>query len=324
MNPLVDIPAWPADQPLRYAVVGTGALGGYYGACLQRAGHEVHFLVHRDYPYVRAHGLRVDSVNGDFHLPQVRAYADVHEMPPCDVILLALKTTRNDLLPALLPPLLAPGGVVLVLQNGLGIEEQVAALVGPQRVMGGLCFLCSNKIGPGHIRHLDYGAIRLGEYRADQRPAGISPRMERLAQEFGQAGIEIRLSEDLVQARWEKLVWNIPFNGLSVVLQATTAEMMADAGIRALAGELMEEVAAGAAFQERRITLEFIAGMLESTARMRPYKTSMMLDYEARQPLELAAIFAAPLGVARQAGLAWPRIAMLYRQLCFMDNLNRK
>ncbi len=256
----------------RYAIIGSGALGGFYGARLQRAGLEVHFLLHRDYESVRQHGLLVESVAGDFRLPQVHAYQTVQEMPACDVVILALKTLQNHLLPDLLPPLMKSSGVVLVLQNGLGIEPEVAAVVGQDRVMGGLCFLCSNKIGAGHIRHLDYGQITLGDYANGYQPCGFTARMQQVAADFQQAGIVIEQSGDLFLARWKKLVWNIPFNGLSVVLNATTAEMMANEMTYALAQSLMQEVLKGAAacmqrvdLPNRQISPDFVKTMLDYT-----------------------------------------------------------
>lgn len=210
----------PSSRPFTYAIVGTGALGGFYGARLQQAGLEVHFLLHRDYEYVRHHGLTVDSPDGNFHLPHVHAYNQVEAMPACDVVIVALKTTQNHLLAKLLPSLVKEGGIVLVLQNGLGIEAEVAALVGSDRVMGGMCFLCSNKIAPGHIRHVDYKEIILADYAPHYAPCGISDRMKQVAADFERANIAIELSPDLLIARWRKLVWNIPFNGLSVVLDA--------------------------------------------------------------------------------------------------------
>ena len=111
---------------IRYGVIGTGALGGFYGGMLARAGREVHFLLRGDYEYVRENGLRVDSVMGDFRLPTVNAYAATDAMPACDVILVCVKTTENNCLPDLLRPLLRPGSVILMLQNGLGVEEDLA------------------------------------------------------------------------------------------------------------------------------------------------------------------------------------------------------
>ena len=93
-----------------YAIVGTGALGGFYGGRLQQAGLEVNFLLRSDYDQVKKHGLIVESPEGDFTLPHVRAYYDAHKMPQCDVIILALKTTQNHFLPQILPPLLKDNG----------------------------------------------------------------------------------------------------------------------------------------------------------------------------------------------------------------------
>ncbi len=320
-----EMTGFPEARPSRrYAILGTGALGGFYGARLQQAGLEVHFLLRSDYEQVRKQGLKIDSPDGDFALPDVRAYQDVQDMPPCDVVIVALKTTQNHLLPQLLPPVLKEKGVVLVLQNGLGVEAEIAKLVGQERVMGGLCFLCSNKVGPGYIRHLDYKVIALGDYSPDYQACGITPRMQEIAQDFEQADIPIELAEDLYLARWKKLVWNIPFNGLSVVLDATTAEMMADPQIYSLAKQLMKEVALGAAACDRPIPDAFISTMLEHTAQMKPYRTSMKIDYDERRPLEIESIFGNPLQTVQAKGsIQIPKIEMLYQQLKFLDARNR-
>jgi 2-dehydropantoate 2-reductase len=304
----------------RYAIIGTGALGGFYGGSLARAGCDVHFLLHGDYEHVRDHGLRVDSVEGDFVLPNVNAYGRAADMPRCDVVAVALKTTANDLLEELLPPVIADNGVVLVLQNGLGIEEQVAGIVGPDRVMGGLCFLCASKVGPGHIRHLDYGYITLAEYDSRHRPKGITERMRAIGGDFQAAGIRVNYAEDLVLARWKKLVWNIPFSGLSAVLDATTDRIMANEHSRALAEGLMREVAdAALAAAGREVPEAFIRSQLDDTVKMAPYSPSMLLDYRAGRPMEIEAIFGAPLRAAAAAGCPSPQIETMYRLLKFMD-----
>lgn len=305
-----------------YAILGTGALGGYYGACLQRAGLDVHFLLRSDYEYVNKRGLVIESPDDDFILPQVRAYSDVSQMPSCDVVVVALKTTQNHLLPQLLPPVVKDDGVVLLLQNGLGVEAEVAQIVGPERVMGGLCFLCSNKVGPGHIRHLDYKEIKLGEYAHKYQACGITERMRYIADDFERAGIPIRLAEDLLLARWQKLVWNIPYNGLSVVLDATTDELTASKYTRFLAEQLMREVVAGAAAYGCNIPDSFINQMLDHTVKMKPYRTSMKIDYDERRPLEVEAIFGNPLRAAQAAGVYLPQIATVYQQLKFLDAKN--
>jgi len=309
---------------LKYAILGSGALGGFYGAKLQQAGSEVHFLLHRDYQQVSSFGLIIESKDGDFHLPKVNAYDDVNNMPKCDVVVVALKTTHNDLLPKMLPNLVKEDGVVLVLQNGFGIEAEIAEILGNDKVMGGLCFLCSNKIAPGHIRHLDYGQIKLGEYSVNYNPVKITNRMQLVQEDFGNAGIKIELTEDLNQARWQKLVWNIPYNGLSVILNATTDELMGDIYTRKFVEQLMWEVAVGAKSDGRIIEDSFIQMMLDYTVKMTPYRTSMKIDYDENRPLEVEAIFGNPLRKAQEKGVSLPQIECLYLQLKFLDAKNHK
>lgn len=304
----------------RYAIIGTGAVGGFYGGLLARAGFDVHFLLHSDLEHVRRHGLKVESVQGDFHLPRVNAYGSTAEMPPCDVTILALKSTQNHLLAELLPPVMGERGAVLVLQNGLCPEADSAAIVGADRVLGGVCFLCSNKVGPGHIRHLDYGRIVLGEHRpAEAVPAGITARVESLLADLRSAGIDAHGSEDQWSARWKKLMWNIPFNGLSVALGASTDALIGNPFSAALAESLMEEVRHAAAACGREIDAGATREMIDHTREMVPYESSMRLDYLARRPMEVEAIFGDPVRAADRAGFDAKQIRMLYQQLKFLD-----
>ncbi|MEM8543498.1 MAG: putative 2-dehydropantoate 2-reductase [Cyanobacteria bacterium P01_H01_bin.119] len=320
-------PGSSTAAPRSYAILGTGALGGYYGACLQRGGLTVHFLLRSDYHHVRDRGLTVKSVAGDFSLPQVHAYSRVEEMPPVDVVVIALKTTQNHCLQTLLPPLLKPDTIILLLQNGLDIEAEVAAIAPQHVLLSGLCFICSNKVGPGAIHHLDYGSVLLGAYHRDNLPGGITAEMDAIAADFKAADIAIDLAEDLYLARWRKLVWNIPFNGLSVVLNATTTEMMESDAARSLAAALMAEVVQAAnacgdrvaSGENRHLPPDLIENMLEHTAQMKPYRTSMKIDHDEGRPLEIKAIFDNPIKAAQQAGVAVPRIEMLAQQLRFLD-----
>jgi 2-dehydropantoate 2-reductase len=307
-----------------YAILGTGALGGFYGAKLQKAGLDLHFLLGSDYEYVSQFGLVIESKDGDFTLPQVNAYNDVEKMPQCDVVVVALKTTKNHLLPQMLPSLVKNDGVVLVLQNGLGVEEEVAKIVSNVSVMGGLCFLCSNKVGAGHIHHLDYGQITLGEYASGYESTGITDKMQQIADDFASAGISIELTEDLLLGRWKKLVWNIPYNGLSVILNARTDELMSYVHTHKLVEQLMYEVVAGAKSCGRIIPDSFIQTMLDYTVKMKPYRTSMKIDYDERRPLEVEAIFGNPLRKAQAAGVDLPQISCIYQQLKFLDENIRK
>lgn len=306
------------------AVLGTGALGGYYGGLLAQSGADVHFLLRSDYEHVKEHGLRVDSTQGNFHLRSPQIYGSPEDLPPVDLAVVCWKSTVSmGPLQKALEHCCRPDSVVLVLQNGLNVERQASEVVGAENVLGGCAFLCSNKIGPGHIHHLDYGAIAFGEF-CDSLRGSVSPRMLQIKELFDRAGIDMRASPDLQQVRWKKLAWNIPFNGLSVVLNADTKQIMDDAQSSKLARDLMLEVQAAARTDGIEVPDQHIEKMLDDTKAMVPYDSSMRVDFVQRRPMEVEAIFGNPVRAAQARGYRPHKIEMLYEQLCCIDRLNRK
>lgn len=300
----------------KYAIIGAGALGGLYGGMLARHGFEVHFLLNRDYDHVVANGLKVDSTWGNFHLDNVNAHASTATMPACDVTLVGLKTTNNHLLPELLAPPTRDDGLVLVLQNGLDVEADAAAIVGKDRVLGGCCFLCSNKVGPGHIHHLDFGRIVFGEY---DPATPLDLRAESICRDMTDSGIDAQTTDNLLLARWRKLMWNIPFNGLSVALDATTKDLVDNADSLALCETIIAEVHSAAKACGVEIPTEMMEKTIDNTKKMVPYDSSMRLDFLNKRPMEIESIFGNPIRAARAAGAAMPQVEMLYRQLRFID-----
>lgn len=298
---------------LRYAIIGTGALGGYYGGKLAHAGKDVHFLFHSDYGYVVEQGLRVDSVDGNIYLPTVNAYRKSSEMPPCDVVLVCLKTTSNHELDTILPPLLTQGTCVILIQNGLSMEDELAFKFPSIHLGGGLGFICSSKVGPGHIVHADYGKLTLAPYTT-----AAAHRVGKIAEDMREAGIETVYANDLAMARWRKLVWNIPFNGLCVALNTSTDKLMEDPHTYDLLKGLMLEVIGAAGACGKPIEKIFAQEMLDSTQVMRPYAPSMKLDFDNRRPLEIRAIYSNPLKAASLAGYDMPKVRMLEQQLSFI------
>lgn len=297
-----------------FTVIGPGAIGGYYGARLRQAGFPVRFLARGDADHLRRHGLRVDSPEGDAVL-DIEVYDDPVEVPPSDVVIVATKTTAQDGVAARLAEVVADGSTILVMQNGLGVEAPFHRAVPGATVLGAMCFMCSNKVGPGHIVHLDYGAVSLGEYREDGRAAGVTEAVQAMVDDLHTAGVTASPVPDLETGRWQKLVWNIPFNGLSVVLDATTSELMADESSRRLAELIMVEVVNAARACGHGFDESFVAQMLANTEQMAPYRPSMKLDHDAGRPLELDAIYAAPIAAARAAGAPMARTEVLLAEL---------
>lgn len=295
----------------RIGILGAGALGAFYGARLFRAGHDVHFLMRRDWDHVRAHGLFVKSFEGDFHIkPPV--HRDPESLGVCDLLVIGIKSTDNGALPELLRPTAGPETVVMTLQNGLGNEEAIEAALGGgeagRRVLGGIAFLCSNRTGPGVIHHMDHGWVRMAEYRG-----AAQARTHRIAEMFRSAGIRCEVYDSLLKARWEKLVWNIPFNGLGVAARAHTAAVLGDDAllefVRGLMGEVVEVAAAADGV---RIDPSLPERMVDNTRTMGEYRSSMQIDFEEGRPLEVEAILGEPLRRARAAGVGAPRLQALY------------
>ncbi|MBI3849124.1 MAG: 2-dehydropantoate 2-reductase [Verrucomicrobia bacterium] len=319
---------------MKFAMVGCGALGSYYGAKLCRAGEQVHFLLRSDYEAVQRQGVLIHSPDGDFQVRPLIAKAP-EEIGVCDWVLIGLKTTANDQFARLLPPLIGRATAVVTLQNGLGNEEQLAALFGSEKILGGLCFVCLNRLKPGVIQHTAHGRIVLGEF---QRRA--QPRTHDLAALFCRAGVPCELTEDLERAHWEKLVWNIPFNGLGVAGAAgydavvtgqvtggralgpclTTQDLLSDARWEKLVRELMMEVIDTANKLGLAISESTTETQISRTRAMGAYKASTLVDFERGQPLELNSLFNEPFRRAQRTGVATPRLAALCAVLQQLDD----
>jgi len=290
------------------AIIGSGAIGGFYGAMLARSGADVRFLLRADLAAVREHGLRVTAPFGEFRIERPTVAATPEELGPVDLVIVAWKTTSNRELPRVLPPLLHERTLVLTLQNGLGADEEIAALVGAERTLGGLCFIGVNRTGPGVIANPVEGAVTFGAFG---RPAG--PQLQEVAQLFKAAGIKISVTDNLAEARWRKLVWNVPFNGLTIAAGGiTTDRVLADEGLRLLARELMSEVVAGAAALGLTIPESFADHQMVRTPPLGAYKPSSLLDWQAGRELEVESIWGEPVRRAAAAGRALPRMETLY------------
>lgn len=293
------------------AIVGTGAIGTYYGARLGLAGAAVRFLLRTDLAAVRERGgVMIRERDRTLELRPVDAFATTAEIGPVDLVLVTLKTTANARLPAMLPPLIGPNTAVLTLQNGLGADEFIAGVVGPERVLGGLAFIAATRTAPGVVTCYHPGSITLGEFG---RPAG--DRVRALAQQFTAAGVKINVVDDLLEARWRKLVWNVPFNGLAVANNVTTDVLCADARHAGDVRVLMHEVQHAAAAFGFAIPNSFLEQQFEVTPPMGAYQPSSLVDFRAGREVEVEAIWGEPLRRAQAKGVSVPRLADLYGRL---------
>jgi len=253
----------------------------------------------------------VASVHGEFEVSQVRAFRTPAEIGPVDLVIVAWKATANHLLGAVLPPLLHAETQVLTLQNGLGNCECLAEITGPARVLGGLCFVCINRISPGLVNHSAGGRVAIGEWRP-----GVPGRAAELAKRFQAAGIPCAVVDNLEQAQWEKLVWNIPFNGLSVAQGGVTTDvLLASAATENEIRALMAEVIAAARALGLNLGDELIDFNVARTRPMGSYRTSSMIDFVAGREVEVVPIWQEPLRRAMAAGVAMPHTGDLLRRI---------
>ncbi len=297
-------------QTPRLAIVGSGAVGCYYGGRLAQHGHDVHFLMRSDHEPVLLGGLHITSPLGAAHV-QVLAHQSTAEIGPCDLVIIAVKATSNAALMDLIPPLLHEKTLLLTLQNGLGNEEFLAQHFGAERVLGGLCFVCINRTAPGCIHHIAQGRINLGEHT--RQPL---ERTRQIAEMFQQSMIECVVEESLVAARWKKLVWNIPFNGLSIASGGIdTAAMLADPALEAQVRKLMTEIITTARRLGHSVPFELIDDMIERTRTMTKYRPSSLIDFQEGREVEIEPIWGEPVRQAESAGLEMPAVKALYERL---------
>lgn len=303
---------------MTYSIIGMGAIGGFYGGRLAHAGLEVHFLSHSDYAFVVEHGLQIDSCDGNFHLPHVNAYHTTADMPKTDVVIVGLKSVNNHLLPELLAPIITDNTVVVLIQNGIGLEADLQAAFPNLHIVAGLAFICSSKTQPGHINHQCYGSINLGNYSCPPE------RFSQILEDFQKAGLQVA-EVPYEEARWKKAVWNMPFNGMTVALDTSTDKLLNNPATRQLIyDQMMEVIGAANALGIEAITSEFADKMIEMTDAMVPYSPSMKLDYDFHRPMEIYYLYTRPIEEARKAGFEMPKLSMLEAELKFKESQYNK
>jgi len=310
----------------RVAVIGAGAVGCYYGARLAQAGHDVHFLMRRDYDAVAARGLRVTSKDGDFALAAPAIARRSEEIGPVDWVLCALKATAIEHAEALVAPCVGEHTRILAVMNGLGLEERFAGWFGARRVFGGLAFTCINRGEPGEVHHLDYGPLLIGHAEDDRAELAVAAAL------WADATVEVSTSPSLLAARWQKLTWNIPFNGLAVTAGGiTTDRILAQPGLRAAADATIREVVAAgnadlaAHGEAARLDADTLAAtMIALTDAMAVYRPSTMIDFVEGRAMEVAAIFEEPARRAATLGVPAPHMALLAALMRALDGLRRE
>lgn len=307
---------------MKILVVGAGSVGVYFGGRLAQGGAEVSVVVRGDYDAVKDRGYDISSIAGDFHFsPHLVLKSSADYPDTADYVILTTKVLPTiDRVGLLRPAIRSPHTVIVLIQNGIDIEEEIRAAFPENEILSTVAYIGASRPAPGKVLHQGSGVLQMGVY-----PRGISPALERLSRAFASVGVKCETVEDIVFIRWNKLLWNLPYNPGSVLAGgADTSRMSCGGELEKLCADLMSEVIAVANAVGVELTEELAEKQREFTRNFPPYKTSMLQDFEAGRALEVEAILGNTLRLARKYGVAAPKIECCYALLKSVDELNRQ
>lgn len=293
-------------------VVGAGAIGSFYGGKLAQIGTAVSVVSRSDYEIVQKQGIRILSDDGDFHLQPkqvVRNAADYTEK--ADYIIVCLKVLPEIDVVELIRPAVSENTAIVLIQNGIEIEHKIAEAFPDNELISSIAYIAVSRIDKGLVRHQNFAKLEIGSF-----PEGVSKKTKLLCQLFEQAGVPAIPTEKIQRKRWQKLIWNAPFNPMSVLGgSANTADMIAFPEVEQLALNIMNEILQLAKATGNELPEELAAKNLDLTKKMKPYKTSMLLDYEADRALETEAILGNVIRIAQREKVDVPHLFTFYSLL---------
>ena len=290
-------------------IVGTGAVGGYFGGKLAQTDVRISLLCRSDYEIVKSKGITVKSYRGDFSfVPDevVQTAEDLTAAP--DYIIVCLKVLPNVSIRDIIGAAVKTDTAIVLLQNGIDIEPAVANDFPDNEIIGGIAFVAARRLELGVISHTGSGKISLGNY-----PNGISAKTEKLVSCFTEAGVPCEATSEIVKVRWQKMVWNAAFNPISVLGgRADSKQMVEVKESQALVRNVMQEVMAIAKASGHELSPDIMESAIAGNQIMQPFKTSMLVDFENQRPMEIDAILGNAIGLAKKQGLSTPYLESLY------------
>lgn len=304
------------DRAVNILVVGSGAIGSFYAGKLVQGGAQVDMLCRSDYEVIKERGIVVKSIWGDFHYRPRRTISMANPVSNenYDYVIVCTKVLPDIDVASVIRPFVSRQTAIVLLQNGIDIEPPVAKTFPENEILSGLAFVCSERKAPGEVHHTDYGRLAIGLY-----PRGKSLRTEKLVELFRSSGVPAEISEDVKTARWAKLVWNAPFNPISVLTRCTTDKMVSNPHIESVVRAIMGEVVTLAKADGCQLDSSIIDDHINATKVMKPYKTSMLGDFEAGRSTEREAILGNAVRKADQFGIDVPHLRMLYALLSIVE-----
>lgn len=303
---------------MKIAVIGAGAVGGYFGAMLAKSANDVYFVARGEHlRAIREKGLRIKSYKGDFGL-EVKAGDSPAEFGAADLVLVCVKSYDTSSAIELMRPLVSESAGIISLQNGVENEDLLSMAFGPEKVLGGVAYIGSKVAEPGAIQHSAGGKISIGELDGRQ-----TRRLNQLQEVFTRAGIPCDVSADIRKELWAKLLWNAAFCAIAAFTRETCKNIIDFPPTRKLAVEIMEEVCAVARSKGIEIGEKEIGAALDLSERLGQFKPSLLQDLEAGKRLEYDAFNGAVLRMAAQASVQVPLNSAFNACLELIDSKRR-
>jgi 2-dehydropantoate 2-reductase len=295
----------------RVLILGAGAIGGFYGHALASAGADVSVVCRSEYDLVKESGYQLMSkTRGDtiFKPAQVLKSAADYQGGSPDYLIVTLKITQGIDRVALMKPVVGPSTVIVLIENGVEIEQEIQAAFPNNEIISCLAFIQVSRLAPGVIRHFAYGDLTIGNF-----PSGISQACQKFSAMLEAGNVKAPATESVVNARWQKCVWNASFNPVSVLGgPVDTITLLNSPGGEQLIRDLMMEVSSIALSTGNKMPDELIDRYIAATKNAPPYKTSMALDKERGQAMEVEVILGNTVRAGRRASLDIPKLESVY------------
>lgn len=295
-------------KPVKILTIGTGAIGSFYSAHLAGAGADLTVVCRSDYKEAKENGIFVKSYLGDFSFhPKVIKNVEEYQ-EKADFVIVATKVLPTIDLPKILKPVLSDNTSIVLIQNGIHIEKPILKALPKQHLISAIAFIAVSKIAPAVINHESIGRIIIGDY-----PNGVSQKTKLLSELFKKSTVPCQIAENIQMERWRKLVWNIGFNPTSVLAGgADTAKLLDSHATKNIIIKAMQEVVMLAKADNCELPENIIEENISMTEKMPPYKTSMLLDFEAKRAMETEAILGNALRFAEEKNIDVPYIRSFY------------
>lgn len=301
-------------------VIGSGAIGKFYGALFTLAGLHVCHLERSDFSILQQQKYyELEMPDGAaIQVTPKQIEKDYNRLPKSDIILIALKTTANEELKEILPYVLKPQSKILVLQNGIGNEEYLATFIKENNtILCGVTTTGATRIKPGYIKIKYLGELKLAPFKTEQ---SVGKEIQQLLRSSANPAVypKIQLVDNHRIMRWTKLLWNTPFSSLAVIFNTSVDVLATQSNYQKIVRALMHEVCLVAKLDKAEIA-DDIEKLLAVTAKLRGFYPSMYFDFKEGRRLESQYIVANVIDYAKIHGLDTPVLSFIYEKLLELE-----